>query len=411
MASARKEVLTWGAIRKRGKHYEIRYYDGLGRRRSETVGPNLHEARQLLAQRMWERRNAKHRLDRQPITMKEFAAKWDEDYVTVQVRLGRMKESSAESCRSRLRLHVVPFFGETRLDAITLPHVREFMKALLAKKLSPKTVLNVMVVLKEMLKHAVQWGYLDANPAQYAERPRGEEQEMQILTPPEIRRLLDAADEPVRTLILCAVLTGMRRGELLGLRWEDIDLESHRIFVRRALWRGKFVTPKSRRSRRTIDMAPTLRAALVRLPSRFQGGLVFCNEDGTPLDPDNFAHRDWARALRRAELRRIRFHDLRHTYASLLIAQGAHPKYIQAQLGHASIQTTLDRYGHLMPDAHTAEAQKLDRLVFGDGVAGSRPVARYSLDALGRQPNGHGNAVRRGQNGDKSDEGVSENSR
>jgi integrase len=149
--------------------------------------------------------------------------------VTVQVRLGRMKESSAESCRSRLRLQVVPFFGQMRLDAITLPHVREFMKALLAKELSPKTVLNVMVVLKEMLKHAVQWGYLDTNPAQYAERPRGEDQEMQILTPPEIRRLLDTVDEPVRTLILCAVLTGMRRDELLGLRWEDVDLEGHRI--------------------------------------------------------------------------------------------------------------------------------------------------------------------------------------
>jgi integrase len=375
------------------------------------VGPNLHEARQILAQRMWERRNAKFRLDRQPITMKEFAAKWSEDYVTVQVRLGRMKESSAESCRSRVRLHVVPFFGPMRLDAMTLTHVREFMKTLLAKELSPKTVLNTMVVLKEMLKHAVQWGYLDANPAQYAERPRGEEQEMQVLTPPEIRRLLDAADEPVRTLILCAVLTGMRRGELFGLRWEDIDLDGHRIFVRRALWRGKFVTPKSRRSRRTIDLAPTLRAALARLPSRFQGGLVFCSADGSPIDPDNFAHRDWARALRRAELRRIRFHDLRHTYTSLLIAEGAHPKYIQAQLGHASIQTTLDRYGHLMPDAHAAEARKLDRLVFGDGLAESRSASNHSPDASGAQRYRESNAARRGQNGDKNDEGVSEKSR
>src|SRR5438128_7048730 len=108
----------------------------------------------------------------------------------------------------------------------------------------------------------------------------------------------------------------MRRGELLGLRWEDIDLKGHRIFVRRALWRGKFVTPKSRRSRRTIDLAPTLRSALTRLPSRFQGGLVFCSTDAKPINPDNFAHRHWARVLRRAELRRIRFHDLRHTYAS-----------------------------------------------------------------------------------------------
>jgi integrase len=97
------------------------------------------------------------------------------------------------------------------------------------------------------------------------------------------------------------------------------------------------------------------------------------------MDPDNFSSRDWARALRRSKLQRIRFHDLRHTYASLLIAQGAHPKYIQAQLGHASIQTTLDRYGHLMPDVHEAEARKLDRMVFGpaaDASAASLEAAK-----------------------------------
>jgi integrase len=210
-------------------------------------------------------------------------------------------------------------------------------------------------------------GYLDANPAQYVERPRVEIEEMEILTPPEIHRLLEAAEEPVRTLLLCAVLTGMRRGELLALKWEDIDLESNRIHVRRSLWRGEFVTPKSRRSRRAIDMAPTLKAALGRLSSRFKGEMVFTSPKGGIMDPANFSSRNWARVLRRSKLRRIRFHDLRHTYASLLIAQGAHPKSIQAQLGHASIQTTLDRYGHLMPEVHEAEARKLDRLVFGPG--------------------------------------------
>ena len=189
---------------------------------------------------------------------------------------------------------------------------------------------------------------------------------MEILTPPEIRRLLAAADEPVRTLLLCAVLTGMRRGELLGLKWEDIDFEASKIRVRRALWRKKLITPKSRRSRRAIDLAQTLKAALAALPTRFEGDLVFTAVSGGPIDADNFMHRDWARVLRRSGLKSIRFHDLRPTYASLLIAQGAHPKYIQAQLGHASIQTTLDRYGHLMPQIHEAEARKLDRLVFPD---------------------------------------------
>ena len=98
-----------------------------------------------------------------------------------------------------------------RLDEIALPHVREFVKTLLGKQLAPATVPKAVALLKEMFKHAVQWGYLDANPAQYVERPRVEVEEMEILTPPEIRRLLDAADEPVRTLLLCAVLTGMRR--------------------------------------------------------------------------------------------------------------------------------------------------------------------------------------------------------
>jgi len=356
-----------GAIRKRGKHYEIRYYDGAGRRRSEVIGPSVHEARQVLAQREWERRNGKYRLTRKGITMAEFLAKWEDDYLVVRQQLGRLKASTLVGYRNNLRLHIGPFFGHTRLDEIALPQVRDFVKALLAKQLKPATVLKAVALLKEMFKHAIQWGYLDANPAQYVERPRVEIEEMEILAPPEIHRLLAAAEEPVRTLLLCAVLTGMRRGELLGLKWEDIDLEGNRIHVRRALWRGQFITPKSRRSRRAIDMAPTLKAALAKLPSRFKGEMVFTSPEGGIMDPDNFSSRDWTRVLRRSKLQRIRFHDLRHTYASLLIAQGAHPKYIQAQLGHASIQTTLDRYGHLMPDMHEAEARKLDRLVFGPG--------------------------------------------
>jgi len=369
-----------GAIRKRGKHYAIRYYDAAGRRKWETIGPNLHEAKQVLAQRMWERRNGKFRLTRKGITMAEFIAKWEDDHLVVRQQLGRLKESTLVGYRVNLRLHIGPFFGRMRIDEIALPHVREFVKALLAKNLAPASVLKSVALVKEMFKHAVQWGYLDANPAQYVERPRVEIGETQVLTPPEIRRLLDAAEEPVRTMLLCAVLTGMRRGELLGLKWEDIDLEGNRIQVRRALWRGKFVTPKSRRSRRAIDLAPTLKAALARLPSRFKGELVFTSPTGEAIDPDNFSHRDWVRALRRSQLRRIRFHDLRHTYASLLIAQGAHPKYIQAQLGHASIQTTLDRYGHLMPEMHAAEARKLDRLVFGTLAGPGETTSAGSAD-------------------------------
>lgn len=363
-----------GAIRKRGKNYIITHYDSSGRRRWETVGPNLHEARQVLAERMWERRSGKSRKPRDKMTVAELVKKWKENYLTVQQQLGRLKPSTISSYQSNLDGHIEPFFGARQLAEVTLASVQEFIKALLGKGLSAKTIGNVIVILKEMFKHAVQWGHLDANPVQYVERPRGEDKEMDVFTPDEIRRLLDAQEEPLRTLLLTAVLTGMRQGELFGLQWEDIDFARHQIHVRRSLWHGTLGTPKSRRSRRAIDMPPTLEQALQHLLTTRRSDFVFCSERGTPLDADNFRHREFPTALRRAELRRIRFHDLRHTYTSLLIAHGAHPKYIQAQLGHASIQTTLDRYGHLMPQLHQAEARKLDQLVFPDQQAA--PSAR-----------------------------------
>ena len=375
-----------GAIRKRGRNYIITYYEGSGRRRWETVGPNLHEARQVLAERMSERRTGKSRVPRDKLTVAEFVQKWKENYLTVQQELGRLKPSTLRSYQSNLDGHIAPFFGAMPLSEVRLASVEEFIKALLGKGLSPKTIGNVIVILKEMFKHAVQWGHLDANPVQYVERPRGEDKEMDVFTPDEIRRLLDAQEKPLRTLLLTAVLTGMRQGELFGLQWEDVDFVRHLIHVRRSLWHGTLGTPKSRRSRRAIDMPPTLEQALQQQSTTRRSEFVFCSERGTPLDADNFRHREFPAALRRAELRRIRFHDLRHTYTSLLIAHGAHPKYIQAQLGHASIQTTLDRYGHLMPELHQAEAQKLDQLVFGQQAAA--PARRLQAVRVGRPARG-----------------------
>src|SRR5688572_17299824 len=289
MASRRQEVVTLGAIRKRGKHYAIRYYDATGKRRWETIGPNLQEARQVLADRMWERRNGKFRLSRPKITVANFVTKWQEDYLTVQQQLGRLKPSTACSYRSNLTNHILPFFGAMLVRDVSLPHVREFIKVLLGKQLAPKTVGNVILILKQMFKHAVQWSYLDANPVQYVELPRGEDKEMDILTPAAIRRLLEAQAEPLKTVLLTATLTGMRQGELFGLQWGDVDFAGHRIHVRRSLWHGELGTPKSRRSRRAIDMAPTLEAALHHLGSaERRSEFVFSSRDGTPMDADNF---------------------------------------------------------------------------------------------------------------------------
>ncbi len=323
-----------GVIWKRGQQYVVVYYDAGGRRRWETIRPNKREAQQVLAERMWERRNGKFRFTKPAISFTVFERQWQEDFLTVQCQLGRMKPSTQASRESVLATHIRPFFESRLLREIDVALIREFVKTLVAKELSPKTISNVLSILKTMCKHAVQWGYLDANPAQYVERPRGEEREMTVLTPEEIRRLIEAATEPWLTLWLCLVLTGMRRGELLALLWDDIDFDRQQIHVRRALWRGQITSPKSRRSQRAIDMTDTLTRALQRLAERPHGPLVFGGRDGQPLDPDNLSHRRFPRALRQAGIaRHVRLHDLRHTYASLLIAQGAHPKYIQVQMG------------------------------------------------------------------------------
>jgi len=255
--------------------------------------------------------------------------------------------------------------------------VQRFVTQKRTEGLAPQTIKNVLIPLKEMLKHAVRWGYLRESPALYVELPRIPHKEMDFLTPEEIRRFLDYVPRARSALFVTAVMTGMRRGEILAMRWANLDWNRGQYFVREALYRKHFVEPKSEASRRAIDLAQTVLDALrqhkveqgkdrLRFGPEYEDfDLIFCREDGTPLDPDTVAKLEFHRYLKDAGIRRIRFHDLRHTYATLLISQGENPKYIQSQLGHSSIQITLDRYGHLMPDVHREAAERLDRSVFG----------------------------------------------
>jgi len=225
------------------------------------------------------------------------------------------------------------------------------------------------------LNHAKSLRYITFNPVEEIKPFPLEHKEMDFLIPSEISSLLKHASEPFKTLFLMAILTGMRRGEILGLQWGDIDWNSNTIFVRRSLYwlmkkesqgseqRWRFLEPKSKRSKRAIVMSPKLKEALeIHRLKAIEGSydLVFCNKEGSPVDPDNMVKREFNSTLRFAGLRKIRFHDLRHTYCSLLISQGENIKFIQNQLGHASIQTTIDRYGHLLPCDQYGVGSKLD---------------------------------------------------
>jgi len=349
-----------------------------GRQKWEAIGRNKHAAERRLAEVMTQIHSGAYRQIR-AITFAEFAQKWLKDYA-----ISTVKPMTFRAYRGNVIWRLIPAFGPEPLTHITPDQVQGYMsKSLREKTGAPATINKSLMILKQILKHAKQWGYLRENPAEEIKHVRVEPVEMDYLTPDEIRLLLQHSDEPYKTLFLTAVLTGLRLGELLALQWGDIDWNSERIHVRRSifwylqreadelgqdttvLWR--FTTPKTKRSKRAVVLSPRLKEALenhkISCPVS-PHDLVFCTPKGTPIEYRNMVRREFEPALVRAGLRKIRFHDLRHTYTALLIAQNAHPKFIQSQLGHASIQTTLDRYGHLLPDVQSGAGEQLDAQLF-----------------------------------------------
>lgn len=347
----------------------IYYQTPEGKKRWECIGPRKKDAERVLSARLEEIRLGKYRELRKS-KFAEFADIWVRDYAKI-----RVKESTLASYESILSKHLKPRFGNLELSRITTQAIQQFVAELASGEArANKSVINILIVLRLMLKHAVRWGYLYENPADHVERPRIEHREMRFLTPDQVNQFLRESSADDLPLFLAAVLTGMRRGELLALMWKDLSWESNALQVERSLYKGHFVEPKSKKSRRQIAMPSRLVIELKKLKLRSVKGdldLVFCTEEGKALDPDNLVKRRFLPTLRRAGVPRIRFHDLRHTHAALLIAQGESVRFIQEQLGHASAQTTLDRYGHLFPDQRGQAAERLERSLFGAAAEGS----------------------------------------
>lgn len=343
--------------------------------------PNtLKHAEELLAERLSQAHRGEY-VQPSTETFREFTQRWVANYARAHLKEGTQADYSGY-----FKNHLLPAFGDQPLAHITVEDVQAFHAAKVAAGYAPQTIKHLLRILRQMLDHAVDWGYLRTNPARKVRNPRIPRREMDYLNADEVRRLLAAAPPQWYPFLLTAVTTGLRIGELLAMRWANLEWRTSRYFVKETLSRarydfaGGFTSPKTEGSAQSVDLSPVCLQALRQhrhhqAEEKLEVGdgyedqdLVFATRLGRPWDWHNVERRYFLPTLKEAQLRRIRFHDLRHTCATLLINQGASPKYVQRQLRHATVQITFDCYGHLFPEAGPEAMARMDEvLLAADG--------------------------------------------
>jgi len=342
--------------------YAVRFRDPAGRWVERTAGPRRRDAEAMLSRVLQEVASGAYGRQREDPRFSEFAERF------LATKAGQVKASTLEDYAQVIRNHLVPVLGKLHLSQITPARVQDLLIALQGKGTSPATTGKVYRVLKVILRHAIALDLIDRDPTVGIRPPRVERQEMDYLQPEELTALLAATEGDLHDIIAVAALAGLRQGEILGLKWGDVDFEARMIKVLRSYYQGHgFSDLKTSSSRRAVPMPETLATVLEeRWRSQGRPGpevLVFPSSTGRPLDRSNLITREFEPALERAGLRKVRFHDLRHTYASLMIAAGMDPKALQAAMGHSSIVVTMDTYGHLFPGAHERAFRRLEAML------------------------------------------------
>lgn len=263
------------------------------------------------------------------------------------------KETTLDNYRAILRAHLLPRFGELAVNQVRKKDVEEFMAALAEAGLAAQTRSGIFKLLSQVCAFAVRHGWCEDNPCRSVRRPRVREcSEIRFLNQQELDALIAAIDvsaEPFgstdRAIFLTAAMTGMRQGELLALRWRDVDWEAKRIRVRRNYTRGHWSTPKSRSGERSVPLSSKVEAALRshQRRSRFSGedDLVFAHPQSGEIPPHGPLVRRFKKALKAAGVRKVRFHDLRHTFGTRIAGAGVPMRVLQAWMGHRDYRTTL----------------------------------------------------------------------
>ena len=398
-------------IVKRRNRYVIDFYDSSGVRHWQTQpeGSTKEKARIALRELEDQLCRGVYIPARHVRTFKEVAADW----------IKHKKPNLRASSLSVYEAHTLNHFKDLeslKINRLTISHVEKLINAKLDAGMHILTLRKVLVTLNQICAYAVRRRYLDVNPVRDAERPRGKggevEKKLQVLTPEQVAKMFNAVmdlrgivDEPgqeekpekertkkllpyetrfkYRTLFAVAVLCGLRQGEIIGLQWPDIDFDNAQIQVQRTFTHGAFYEPKTKGSKRRVDVGKTMLADLKRWklacpPSELN--LVFPNAGPKParqqtekrrkqdeamvMNYSNMVSRYYLPTLKAAELPIIRFHDLRHTYASILIAQGESIPYVAKQLGHSSPTVTLNVYTHLLKPSNQEAINRLEDSIF-----------------------------------------------
>ncbi len=357
------------------------------------------------------------------LTVEKFLLRWLEDSAKQ-----RLRPRTFDSYAQVIRLHVVPTLGPVPLQKLRPQQVQAWLNGLQRAGLTPRTCQYARAILRSALAQAVRWGTVARNVATVVDPPRVPRHEIAPLQPEQARSLIEHAKEHrLSALFTVALALGLRQGEALGLQWNDIDIEAGTLNVRRALQRfggdsaarrpllaerkrlrkllpeaegtearalllqqlteiraklkaiktsPQFVEPKSTRSRRTVALPDVVKSALrahrvKQLEERLSAGkhwremgLVFTTTIGTPIEPSNLT-KEFQQLLTTAGLQHIRFHDLRHTAATFLLAQGVDPRTIMETLGHSQISLTLNTYSHVLPTLQRDAAERMNRLLMG----------------------------------------------
>jgi integrase len=262
-----------------------------------------------------------------------------------------------------VRLHIKPTLGNTKLEKLNALQIQSFYRERLDAGLSARRVQYAHVTIHKSLKDAVRWRLVPFNVADAITPPRPHKPEITPLSAEQVKTLLAAArGDRLESLYVLAVTTGMRIGEMFGLKWADVNLEAGTVQVRRTVAAdGAINPPKTSSGRRTIRLSKLATHALSRQPRTAEW--VFASAAGTPINVCNFHKNSWKPLLDRGKLPSIRFHDLRHTAATLMLSRGVPVKVVSEMLGHADVSTTLSIYAHVLPDMQGPAADAMDDLL------------------------------------------------